>query len=240
MNTCPPDIAKLTFYQFVKSPMGVDFAVMCHLNGQPNPGEWDNYNRWWLLQRQQLDDKLGRRGDAPDWPMFVAWRSKLFMSIFMDIQKHMTTNLTAVSLEKLIWDLTALRNILLELQLVYLEDLKKPSTYFQKVAVMGKLRKIIFLKNIRFSTTKSIIKSLFFLFLFIYYLGKKLLTCDGKFESIKTVITELLPKSYGSWWFLNVAQQDFKLAFNGHQLKTFVDCDNMAIPRFKSLPEKYR
>ena len=141
MNTCPPDIASLTFFQFLKSPMGADFTVMCHLNGQPNPADWDNYNRWWLLQREQLDDKLGRRGDAPDWPRFVAWRSKLFMSTFMDIQKHMTVNLTMLSLEKIIWDLTALRNILLELHLVNPEDLKKPTTYFQKVAVMGKLRK---------------------------------------------------------------------------------------------------
>ena len=138
MNTCPTDIAKLSFYQFLKSNMGSDLTAMLCLNGQPNPSQWDNHNRWWLLQREILDDKLGRRGDAPDWPMFVWWRSKLFMSTFLDIQKYMTVNLTMVPLEKLIWDFTALRNILLELHLVAQEDLKKPVTYFQKVAVMGK------------------------------------------------------------------------------------------------------
>ena len=139
MNTCPMDIAKMSFFQVVKSPLGSDLAAMLCLNGQPDPAGWDNYNRWWLLQREQLDDRLGRRGDAPDWPMFVIWRSKLFMSIFLDIQKVMTVNLTAVPLEKLVWDFTALRNILVELRLVQLEDLKKPKTYFQKIAVMGTL-----------------------------------------------------------------------------------------------------
>ena len=60
------------------------------------------------------------------------------MNILMDIQKHMTLNLTTLALEKLIWDVTALRNILLELKLVAIEDLKKPVTYFQNVATMGK------------------------------------------------------------------------------------------------------
>ena len=158
MNTCPQDIAKLSFFQFVKSAMGSDLMVMCHLNGQPNPAEWDNYNRWWLLEREQLDDRLGRRGDAPDWPMFVAWRSKLFMNVFMDIQKHMTINLTTLPLERLIWDLTALRNILLELKLVNVEDLKKPVTYFQKVAVMGKLRKNFSVKIINYGSKIQSVK----------------------------------------------------------------------------------
>ena len=74
----------------------------------------------------------------------------------------------------------------------------------------------------------------------MYLLGKKLITCDGRFESVKTIITEILPKSYGSWWFLNVTQNDFKLAFNGHQFKSFIDCENVAIPRLKGLPDKYR
>ena len=130
-------MAKLSFFQFLKSPMGSDLNTMLHLPGQPDPGQWDIHNRWWLLQRENLDDRLGRRGDAPDWPMFVAWRSKLFMHTFLDLQGKMVTNLTAVPLEKIIWDLTTLRNILLELKLVNQEDLKDPKTYFQKVAVMG-------------------------------------------------------------------------------------------------------
>ena len=47
-------------------------------------------------------------------------------------------------------------------------------------------------------------------------------------------------KSYGAWWFLNVSQNDFKLAYNGHEFKMLVDCQNVAIPRFKGLPDKYR
>ena len=54
------------------------------------------------------------------------------------------------------------------------------------------------------------------------------------------LLTEAFPKSYGAWWFLNVAQNDFKLAFNGHAVNTLVDCHNMAIPNFKGLPDEYR
>ena len=70
--------------------------------------------------------------------MFVAWRAKLFMHVFLGIQKTMVINITSVPLEQLIWDFTALRNILLELRLVVEDDLEKPSNYFQKLAVMGK------------------------------------------------------------------------------------------------------
>ena len=138
MNKCPGDVAKLSFFQFLKSPLGADLNCMFHLSGQPSPDQWDVHNRWWLREREDLDDRLGRRGDAPDWPMFVVWRSKLFMHVFLDLQRKMVTNLTAVPLERIIWDVTTLRNILLELKLVSQEDLKDPKTYFQKVATMGK------------------------------------------------------------------------------------------------------
>ena len=67
-----------------------------------------------------------------------------------------------------------------------------------------------------------------------------MLATDGKFEKVKTVITEALPKSHGAWWFLNIAQNDFKLAFNGHEMETLVDCHNMVVPKFKGLPNTYR
>ena len=132
------DIAKMSFFQFLRSPLGGDLMLMFLLPGQPSQDQWDIYNRWWLSAREDLDDRLGRRGDAPDWPLYATWRSKLFMSIFLETQKHMVINITEVSLEKLIWNFTAMRNILLDLKLVNEDELKSPKTYFQKVAVMGK------------------------------------------------------------------------------------------------------
>ena len=37
-----------------------------------------------------------------------------------------------------------------------------------------------------------------------------------------------------------MAMNDFKLAFNGHQMRSLIDCENMVVPRFKGLPDKYR
>ena len=139
MATCPPDVAKMSFFQFIKSPLGVDLWSMLSLNGAPNPSDWEKHERWWQDQKQALHERLARRGDAPDWAMFCVWRAKLFMHIFLDIQKIMVINITLWPLEKLIWDLTALRNILLEMKLVDETGLDKPETYFQRIAVMGKL-----------------------------------------------------------------------------------------------------
>ena len=139
ISHCPKDIAKLTFYQFVATPLGADFTTMISLSGSLNPAQWEGYENWWNRERENLDNRLKKRGDCPDWPMYVAWRSKLFMHIFFGIQKIMVINLTTTTVEQLIWDLTALRNILFDLKLVAEEDLTlKPTTYFQKVAMMGK------------------------------------------------------------------------------------------------------
>ena len=135
------DVGKLSFYQFVQHPLGADFMTMLSLNGSLNPDQWDVKERWWIEQRSALQDKLGLRGDQPDWPMYVAWRSKLFMHIFFDLQKVMVINITMLPLEKLVWDLTALRNILIDLKLVLEEDLENPTTYFQKVASSLLLKK---------------------------------------------------------------------------------------------------
>ena len=138
LATRPMDIAKMTFYQILKSPAGADLWSMLSLNGVPNPDQWEIHNRWWLDQKQVLHNKLGRRGDAPDWATFCLWRAKLFMHIFLDVQKIMVINISMWPIEKLIWDLTALRNILLEMKLVDEDNLTKPETFFQRIAVMGK------------------------------------------------------------------------------------------------------
>ena len=112
-------------------------TLLC-LPGQPDPGQWDIHERWWITQKEVLDSKLSNRGDQPDWAMYCTWRSKLFMSFFMETQKLLVLNITATSLEKLIWNFTAMRNILIDLAIVTEADLERPVTYFQKLAVMGR------------------------------------------------------------------------------------------------------
>ena len=67
-----------------------------------------------------------------------------------------------------------------------------------------------------------------------------MLLTEGKFDQVKNIITESLPKIYGSWWFSNVTMNDFKVAYGGHQFKMLVDCGNAVVPNFRGLPEKYR
>ena len=64
-------------------------------------------------------------------------QTKMFMNIFLDVQKSLVVNISSVSVEELIWQFTALRNILFDLALVNDDDLNKPVTYFQKLAVIG-------------------------------------------------------------------------------------------------------
>ena len=59
-NAPPQDVAKLDFYRFIKSPMGADLHEMIFLEGQPSQIQWDHLNDWWLLNKQQLDEKLGK------------------------------------------------------------------------------------------------------------------------------------------------------------------------------------
>ena len=67
-----------------------------------------------------------------------------------------------------------------------------------------------------------------------------MLGSDGKFDKVQTTITDMFPKSYGSWWFSQVEMNDFKVAFAGHEMQMLLDNENMVVPRFKGLPDKYR
>ena len=138
MNRCPEDLAKLEFYQFVKSPLGANLHAMLLMPGQPSPDLWDQHNRWWLNAREALDNKTGKRGDSPDWPTLVIWKSRIFMSIVDEVLKVIMINPTMWPLEQYIWSFVSMRNILLDLFLVEQSQLKKPVTYFDKVAVIGK------------------------------------------------------------------------------------------------------
>ena len=65
----------------------------------------------------------------------------------MKIQKVAVINVTMVPLEMLIWNFTLLRNILIELKLVAEDDLVKPTTFFQKLATIGKYWRLHHFKN---------------------------------------------------------------------------------------------
>ena len=61
------------------------------------------------------------------------------MKALLDVQKKLVTNVTAWPLEGILWDLVLMRNVLLELKLVKLDELKaKPANHFQKLAMLGR------------------------------------------------------------------------------------------------------
>ena len=71
--------------------------------------------------------------------MLVMWRSKVFMSIYMKMVVQFSTNMSTINAELLVWQLTAMRNILVELSLVKEADLEAglKITIFQKIGYAG-------------------------------------------------------------------------------------------------------
>ena len=74
----------------------------------------------------------------PDWAMLVMWRSKLFMTTYMEIIGLVSTNLTVTSVEALIWKFNLLKNILIELKLITEDDKNKPLSIFQRISKIRK------------------------------------------------------------------------------------------------------
>ena len=72
--------------------------------------------------------------------MKAMWLSKSFMVTYWQIVQLLALNMSTMNAEYLVWKLTMLRNILLELYLVKSADLEAgmKSTTFQKIAQAGK------------------------------------------------------------------------------------------------------
>ena len=53
-------MAKLGFYQFLKSNHGADLLDMLCIPGQPSPALWTVYLNWWGNSKQDIDGKLAK------------------------------------------------------------------------------------------------------------------------------------------------------------------------------------
>ena len=54
------DMAKMGFFQFLRSEHGSDLLDMLFLAGQPTPALWAEYTTWWGNSKQELDAKLAK------------------------------------------------------------------------------------------------------------------------------------------------------------------------------------
>ena len=71
--------------------------------------------------------------------MRAMWLSKQFMATYWTLMNMFTINMSTMNVELVVWHLTLLRNILVELFLVKSADLEAgiKVTTFQKIALAG-------------------------------------------------------------------------------------------------------
>ena len=135
----PPDLAKVEFFQFVKSNDGKDLYDMFNIIDQPTEGLWNHYNNWWTTHKEEWDAKYNPRGILDtSWARFVTWTSKAFMKVFMDVLMIMTTNPSLMNGEQLLWYTILMKNFILDLKLATKEDSVVPKTWFQKMVALRK------------------------------------------------------------------------------------------------------
>ena len=133
----PPDLAKVEFFQYIKSNDGKDLYDMFNVVDQPTEGLWQHYLNWWTTNKIDWDNQFNPRGILDtSWARFVTWSTKAFMKVFMDILMTMTMNPSLMNGEQLLWMTTILKNIILDLKLATLVDSVHPKTWFQKVVAL--------------------------------------------------------------------------------------------------------
>ena len=137
-----------SLWKFFPLQVRLDFEskqiLILRFQGQPSPALWRHYENWWGGAKVQwLDQVSPRKDDVPDWHMRAMWLSKQFMATYWRMMSMFTLNMSTMNVEYLIWHLTMLRNVLLELYLVKPADLEAgmKATIFQKIGQAGKVRK---------------------------------------------------------------------------------------------------
>ena len=75
----------MSFYEFLKSPMGHALYQMLSLDTQPGQEDWETHKQWWDDNVKKLQTKLNKRGVFDEYHEFVAWRTQLFMNKFWDL-----------------------------------------------------------------------------------------------------------------------------------------------------------
>ena len=136
---CPTDVAKLEFFQFVKSTDGRHLYDMFNVIDQPSEALWEHHSNWWTNSKTEWDSKFNPRGilDAT-WCRFVMWTSKMFMDVFTRLMSTISINPTIYNGELLLWEVTLLKNLVLDLKLATKIDSENPKTWFQRIVALRK------------------------------------------------------------------------------------------------------
>ena len=151
-SLCPPDMATMDFFQFIKAPEGRDLYDMFNIVDQPSESLWEHHNNWWTSNKITWDDQFNPRGKLDvTWCRFIMWSSKLFMSVYMTVLKTVTVNPSLYNGEQMLWEATLMKNLILDMKLATKIDSKNPKTLFQRLVA---LRKYI-LRNKFFETERK-------------------------------------------------------------------------------------
>ena len=114
-------------------------------------------------------------------------------------------NPLALNYEKTLWKLHHISNLVLEVQLAYKEDLKKPTTFFQRLANACNL------------WAKA----------------------QPTWKELHKVLATITPTHGSKYTFTNVRKTDSQL-FQEEPVTLYHPQVNVALPKFRHLPEYYR
>ena len=70
-------------------------------------------------------------------------------------------------------------------------------------------------------------------------LPEKLLESEGKWAKIQKILKGFFPVTGKGWIFSNIRRQDWTI-LQSEQLTGLVNIENVAVPKFRNLPDKYR
>lgn len=91
-DSSPRDLAQLSFFEFVKSPMGFGLFQILSLDMSPGQDDWETHKQWWDTNYEKLQLKLNKRGVYDEYHEFVAWRSQLFMNKYWELVAKVNTS----------------------------------------------------------------------------------------------------------------------------------------------------
>ena len=118
LNIKPPDIAQLTFYTFIQSPIGYSMFKVCLLNGWPTTEEWKKWEAWWSIQHQKITDMenhTGTKTATANWPLQVSTTADIIIKTITEIISAAAENMAQLNIEKLLWKTVLMQNLLTEI-----------------------------------------------------------------------------------------------------------------------------
>ena len=136
---CPMDQAKMEFFHFIKAPDGRDLYDIFNIYDQPSESLWDHYANWWASSKIEWDNQFNPSDRLDNsWVRFVVWSSKMFMSVYQTVFMKMALNPSLLNGEELLWCITFMKNMVLDLKLAHKLDADTPKTWFQRMVNLPK------------------------------------------------------------------------------------------------------